>query len=141
MLPYVGSKMSEWQILDIICHTDKRGRLAVVESDLDIPFVIQRVYYLFDVPADQLRGAHAHRALQQLVIAISGSFEVALESARSKDRFLLDRPDAGLYVGPMVWRELTYFTPGAVALVLASLPYDDDDYYHDYDEFRAAVAG
>jgi hypothetical protein len=110
MLPYVGSKMSEWQTLDIICHTDKRGRLAVVESDSDIPFIIRRVYYLFDVPADQMRGAHAHRSLQQLVIAISGSFEVALESAHSKDRFLLDRPDFGLYVGPMVWRELTYFT-------------------------------
>lgn len=112
-----------------------------MESKRHIPFDIQRIYYLYDVPAHQLRGAHAHRDLQQVVISLAGGFDVVLEGVCGRSVFRLDRPDTGLYLGPMVWRELLHFTPGAVCLVLASLPYDDSDYFHDYEEFMRALDG
>jgi hypothetical protein len=115
--------------------TDPRGNLTFVEPDRHIPFEIQRVYYLYDVPGGAERGGHAHKGLHQLIIAISGSFDVILDDGMKKQRFHLSRSYYGLYVCPMIWRELDNFSSGSVCLVLASNLYDEDDYYRVYDEY------
>jgi len=118
---------------------DNRGSLSFVEGGNHIPFEIARVYYLYDLPIVAERGSHAHKKLEQLIIAISGSFDVVLDDGRNKRTFHLDRPNAGLLIASMHWRELANFTPGAVCIVLASLPYDKNDYIRNYHEFLAAV--
>lgn len=100
-----------------------------------MPFNISRIYYLYDVPGNTSRGAHAHRALHQFMIAISGSFDVTLDDGNGKRRFHLDQPNQGLYICPMIWRDLYHFSSGAVCLVLASEFYDEQDYIRDYDQF------
>jgi len=114
---------------------DPRGNLTFVESGTHIPFAIRRVYYLYDIPGGSERGGHAHKALQQLIIALSGSFDVVLDDGRAKKRVHLNRPYCGLYVCPMVWRELDNFSSGAVCMVLASNKYEAEDYYRVYEEF------
>lgn len=114
---------------------DKRGNLTFIEGDNHVPFPIARVYYLYDVPGGEERGGHAHKQLQQLIIAVSGSFDVELDDGFEKKTFSLNRANYGLYLPTMVWRELTNFSSGAVCLVLASRPYEAEDYYRDYDEF------
>ena len=118
--------------------TDGRGNLTFVEGGNHIPFDIRRTYYLYDVPDAVTRGAHGHRELEQLIIAMSGSFEVELDDGLNKRSFLLDRPNLGLYVCPMMWRDLHAFSPGAVCVVLASMCYDEDDYFRDYTSFLKA---
>ena len=119
-------------------HTDERGSVSVVESGRDVGFPIRRVYYLHDLDAGKARGAHAHRALEQLVIAVHGSFTVTVDDGFHRAAHTLTDPGVGLYVGPGVWRDLTGFSAGAVCLVLASHHYDESDYHRDYDEFRRA---
>ncbi len=119
--------------------TDARGNLSVIEAEEHIPFIIERVYYLYDVPAGESRAGHAHKQLQQLFIAVSGSFDIVLEDGFKKKTIQLNRPYQGLYVCPMIWRELNNFSSGSVCLVLASLHYDESDYYRNYEEFLAAV--
>jgi hypothetical protein len=109
-----------------------------VEEGEHIPFGIQRVYYLYDVPGGASRGGHAHKALHQLIVAMSGSFDVVLNDGGDERRFHLNRSYFGLYVCPMIWRELDNFSSGAVCMVLASNRYTEDDYFRDYDEFLAA---
>ncbi|HEV3059175.1 MAG TPA: FdtA/QdtA family cupin domain-containing protein [Vicinamibacterales bacterium] len=118
---------------------DPRGNLTFVEGCRHVPFDIQRVYYLYDVPGGADRGGHAHKRLEQLIIAASGSFDVTVDDGRGKRSFHLDRAFCGLYVPPMHWRELTNFSSGSVCLVLASAPYDETDYLRGHDEFLAAV--
>ena len=118
--------------------TDPRGNLTFVEGRQHIPFDIQRVYYLYDVPGGAERGGHAHKGLQQLIIAMSGSFDVVLDDGKEKKRFHLNRSYSGLYVCPMIWRELDNFSSGSVCMVLASNRYDEDDYYRDYGDYIAA---
>lgn len=120
---------------------DPRGNLTFIEGGGHIPFDIQRVYYLYDVPGGAERGGHAHKGLHQLIIAMSGSFDVVLDDGREKKRIQLNRSYSGLYVCPMMWRELDNFSSGAVCMVLASNRYSEDDYYRDYDEFIRAVRG
>ena len=115
--------------------SDPRGNLTFVESDKHIPFKIQRAYYLYDIPGGSDRGGHAHKKLQQLMIALSGSFDVHLDSGLEKSSWRLDRPYIGLLICPMVWRTISNFSSGAVCLVLASMEYDENDYYREYDEF------
>lgn len=117
---------------------DPRGNLTFVESMNHVPFDIRRVYYLYDVPGGADRGGHAHKALHQLIIAMSGSFDVVLDDGAGKHRFHLNRSHYGLYVCPMMWRELDNFSSGSVCLVLASNLYDESDYYRVYAEFSAA---
>ena len=124
--------------VDLPKIADLRGSLTFVEGGRHIPFEIKRVYYLYDVPGGAERGGHAHKALHQLIIAMSGSFDVMLDDGREKKRFHLARSYHGLYVCPMIWRELTNFSSGSVCLVLASNLYDESDYYRDYGEFLAA---
>ncbi|WP_020676427.1 sugar 3,4-ketoisomerase [Geopsychrobacter electrodiphilus] len=119
--------------------SDPRGNLTFIENDKHIPFNIQRVYYLYDVPGGAERGGHAHKGLNQLIIAMSGSFDVLLDDGKEQKRFHLNRSYQGLYVCPMVWRELDNFSSGSVCMVLASNLYDEADYYRDYDEYLAAL--
>ena len=116
-------------------HSDRKGNITVVENSKDIPFEVCRTYYLYDVPGGESRGAHAHRELHQLIIAVSGSFSVTLDDGKVKRTFLLNRPYQGLYVVSGIWRTLDDFSSGAVCLVLASHPYDAGDYIRSYDEF------
>jgi hypothetical protein len=123
------------RIIELPKISDPRGNLTFIEKDGGIPFEIQRVYYLYDVPGGESRGGHAHKALQQLIIAMNGSFDVTLDDGYDKKTFRLDRSYRGLYVCPMIWRELQNFSSGSACLVLASLKYSADDYLRDYGEF------
>lgn len=116
-------------------HSDRKGNLTVVENESTLPFNVKRVYYLYDVPGGESRGAHAHRGLEQLIVAASGSFRVTLDDGRMKRTFFLNRPYQGLYVKPGIWRDLDDFSSGAVCMVLASEVYDKADYIRDYQEF------
>ena len=118
---------------------DPRGNLTFIEGGRHVPFQIQRVYYLYDTPGGAERGGHAHKNLHQLIIAMSGSFDVILNDGREKKRFHLNRSYYGLYVCPMIWRELDNFSSGSVCMVLASNFYDESDYYRDFQEFLKAL--
>jgi hypothetical protein len=117
---------------------DPRGNLTFIEGGSHVDFDIRRVYYLYDVPGGSERGGHAHKDLRQLIIAMSGSFDVLLDDGDAKKTFHLNRSYVGLYVCPMIWRELDNFSSGSVCMVLASNRYDEDDYYRDYAEFMRA---
>jgi dTDP-4-dehydrorhamnose 3,5-epimerase-like enzyme len=135
--------MSDWSeptIVDLPAFRDELGALSVIEGTSPFPFDIKRVYFLFDVPSNATRGAHAHRDLHQLIIAVSGSFRVRLHDGMDSVDFLLDRPDRGLTVPPGYWRNLTGFSAGSSALVLASNEYDPNDYIKDFDEFQEWAA-
>lgn len=116
-------------------HSDRKGNLTVVENGQTLPFDVKRVYYLYDVPGGENRGAHAHKELSQLIIAASGSFNVTLDDGKCKRSFFLNRPYQGLYVKPGMWRDLEDFSSGAVCMVLASDVYMSDDYIRDYNRF------
>jgi len=116
-------------------HSDRKGNISVVENGCTLPFDVKRVYYLYDVPGGESRGSHAHRDLEQLIIAASGSFKVTLDDGKDKRTFFLNRPYQGLYVKPGMWRDLEDFSSGAVCLVLASELYQADDYIRNYEEF------
>ena len=116
-------------------HSDRRGNLTVVQNGLTVPFGVKRIYYLYDVPGGEARGAHAHRELSQLIVAASGSFRVTLDDGRAKRSFVLNRPYHTLYVKPGIWRDLDDFSSGAVCMVLASEVYDENDYIRSYEDF------
>lgn len=126
--------VDDCRIIDIRRYSDNRGFLSVIEGSIDIPFDIQRIYYLYMVP-EASRGAHAHRKLQQLMIATSGSVHVTLDDGRQKKTFVLDKPWKGLYVAPGLWRDLDNFSGGTVCMVLASEKYEAEDYIRDYQVF------
>jgi hypothetical protein len=117
---------------------DPRGNLTFLEGSTHVPFEIARVYYLYDVPGGEARGGHAHRELEQLIIAAAGSFDVLVDNGSESEQFPLNRSYVGLYVPRMTWRELGNFSTGSVCLVLASARYDESDYFRDYDDFLAA---
>ena len=122
-------------VLNLSRINDVRGNLTFIESNRHIPFDIKRVYYLYDVPSGSERGGHAHKELHQLIIATSGSFDVHLDDGVNKRTIHLNRPYQGLYVCPMVWRELDNFSSGSVCMVLASNFYDEADYFRSYTDF------
>lgn len=131
--------VKQCRLVDLPKIDDPRGNLCFVEGGQHMPFDIRRVYYLYDVPLDAERGAHGHRDLQQLIIPISGSVEVEVDDGVERTVFELDDPARALFVCPMIWRDLRRFSPGAVVLVLASLRYDENDYFRDYRTFQEAV--
>ena len=123
------------KIIELPKISDPRGNLTFVEGGNQIPFDIKRVYYLYDVPGGAERGGHAHKALSQLIIAMSGSFDVILDDGNEQKRVHLNRSYQGLYVCPMIWRELDNFSSGSVCMVLASNIYDESDYYREYEDY------
>lgn len=129
--------VSRCSIIELPKISDPRGNLTFIEANRHVPFDIKRVYYLYDVPGGAERGGHAHKDLHQLIIAMSGSFDVVLDDGREKKRVHLGRSYYGLYVCPMIWRELDNFSSGSVCMVLASNVYEESDYYRDYQEFIA----
>lgn len=131
--------LEKCRLVEVPKIKDQRGNLTFIEGGQHIPFDIERVYYLYDVPAGEVRGGHAHKELQQLIIAVSGSFDVILDDGHKQQRFQLNRPYQGLYVCPMIWRELDNFSSGSVCLVLASRHYEEVDYYRNHDDFLKDV--
>lgn len=131
--------MNDSRILNLKVHSDGRGSLAAVESNIDAPFEIKRVYYMYGIPPAQARGAHAHKELEQLVIAVAGSFEIVLDDGKSVMTTVLDDPAKALFIPRMNWRTLQNFSKDAVCLVLASALYDESDYYRSYEEFKSAL--
>jgi dTDP-4-dehydrorhamnose 3,5-epimerase-like enzyme len=133
------NKIESCRIIDLPKIPDPRGNLSFIEGGRHVPFEIKRIYYLYDVPGGSDRGSHAHKTLHQFFVAMSGSFDVVLNDGRTQKRFHLNRSYYGLYVTPMMWRDLDNFSSGAVCMVLASQYYDEADYIRDYDEFLVAV--
>jgi len=132
------SKELTIQLVDIPKIEDPRGNLAVLEKHT-LPFSISRVYYLFDVPSGAYRGGHAHKECLELLIAVSGSFEVVLDNGKYKERVMLNNPTKGLLIPTNMWRELENFSSSAVCLVLASHTYEEEDYIRDYTSFISLV--
>ena len=115
----------------------RAGNITIVEGNNDMPFKIKRIYYLYDIPGGEDRGGHAHKELQQLIVAASGSFNVMLDDGTNKKIVTLNRPDYGLILVPGIWRELMEFSSGAICLVLASQKYDEKDYLREYSQFKS----
>jgi len=133
------NSIEDCKIIQLPKISDPRGNLSFIEGGQHIPFDIKRVYYLYDVPGGSDRGSHAHKNLHQFIVAMSGSFDVVLDDGKEKKRFHLNRSYYGLYVCPMMWRDLDNFSSGAVCMVLASAHYDAADYIRNYDEFITVV--
>lgn len=127
------------KLINLPVVSDYRGNLTFIEENNHVPFEIRRVYYLYDVPSGATRGGHAHIELEQVIIALSGSFEVIVDDGYTRKTFFLNRPHYGLYIPPGIWRELANFSSNSVALVLASTFYDEKDYIRDYETFRKMV--
>ncbi len=127
--------IKDCKIIKLPKFSDSRGNLTFIEKSTLIPFDIRRVYYLYQVPKNSQRGAHGHIELEQLVIAINGSFDIELDDASNKKSYHLDSPDQGLYITNGIWRDIKSFSDNAVCLVLASLIYNENDYIRNYDEF------
>lgn len=127
------------KIIKLPIVSDPRGNLTFIESGKHVPFEIKRIYHLYDVPGGAHRAGHAHKLLQQVLIAMSGSFDVTLDDGTLKKRFHLNRSYEGLYIPAMVWRDIDNFSSGAVCMAVASEHYDEADYYRDYNDFLAAT--
>jgi dTDP-4-dehydrorhamnose 3,5-epimerase-like enzyme len=125
-----------WSLVALPRFADDRGALTVIETGQQVNFSIARVYYLYDAPPRTVRGGHVHRSLRQLLVAVSGSLEATVDDGWRRETIRLDDPSQGLYIGPMVWRNLANFTAGTVCLVVASMAYDASDYSFDYEAFR-----
>jgi hypothetical protein len=131
--------IQDCQLVELPKIADPRGNLTFLEAGRHIPFEIKRVFYLYDVPGGEARAGHALRSCHQFIIAMSGSFDVILDDGTSKQRYQLNRSYRGLYVPPLVWRELDNFSSGSVCAVLASECYDAEGYYRTYDDFLSAL--
>jgi glyoxylate utilization-related uncharacterized protein len=117
---------------------NRAGNITSIENNVDIPFSVKRIYYLYDVPSGETRGGHAHKDLEQVVFAVSGSFDITIDDGRTKKIVQLNRPDFGLYLPPGIWRDISNFSSGAVCLVLASEKFQEADYIRDYNNFLSA---
>jgi len=136
-----SDRISLCKIITFPVVADYRGNLTFIEENRHVPFEIGRVYYLYDVPTGATRGGHAHISLEQVIIALSGSFEVIVDDGNKRKTVFLNRPHYGLYIPPGIWRELVNFSSNSVALVLASMPYDEKDYIRDYETFKRMSRG
>ncbi|MDE6408628.1 MAG: FdtA/QdtA family cupin domain-containing protein [Muribaculaceae bacterium] len=123
------------ELISLPRFTDPRGNLSVVEQNVNVPFDIKRVFFTYDVPGGESRADHANKTLIEFIVAVSGSFTVSLDDGKEKRKILLNKPYQGLLVNPMIWRKLEDFSSGAVALVICSDFYNEEDYIRDYDEY------
>jgi hypothetical protein len=121
-------------------HSDRKGNISVVQNGDTVPFDVKRVYYLYDVPGGESRGGHAHRHCREMIVALSGSFDVTLDDGTERHTYHLNHPWQGLLVETGIWRTLEDFSSGAVCLVLASDLFDEDDYIYEYDDFLKYAA-
>jgi len=124
------------RLIDLPKIIDPRGNLTVAEQLREIPFNVERVYWTYDVPAGESRGGHAHRECEEVIVAVSGSFDVTLDNGEERKTYHLNHPYQGLYVGTGIWRTLDDFSSGAVCLVIASHLFEEEDYIRDYDEYQ-----
>jgi len=131
--------IEDCRIIELPQVHDPRGNLTFIESGRHLPFEIKRVYYLYDVPGGSTRAGHGHKTLQQLVVAMSGSFDIDLDDGHAKRSFHLNRSHYGLYVCPLIWRDMNNFSSGSVCMVLASDYYDEADYFRTYEDFLRAT--
>ena len=131
--------LNDCKLIDLPKIAEPRGNLTFIEGGRHVPFDIKRVYYLYDVPGGSERGGHAHKELSQLIVAMSGSFDVILKDGKKEARYHLNRSYNGLYVCPMIWRELDNFSSGSVCMVLASNFYNESDYYREYADYLKAL--
>lgn len=131
--------MSSWRTIELPQIHDVRGNLTFVEGNRHVPFDIRRVYYLYDVPGGAERAGHAHKKLQQVIVAMSGSFDLHLDDGERQETITLRRAHIGVFLDSMVWRVIDNFSSGAVCLCLASLPYEEADYYRSYSDFRTSL--
>jgi dTDP-4-dehydrorhamnose 3,5-epimerase-like enzyme len=131
----MNSSVYDCSILRLNKIHNRAGNITVLESGISVPFPIKRIYYLYDIPSGEARGGHAHKELYQLIVAVSGSFNVILDDGNNKRIITLNRPDYGLYIVPGIWRELLEFSSGSVCLVLASEIYTEIDYIREYEDF------
>ncbi|HEV8500225.1 MAG TPA: FdtA/QdtA family cupin domain-containing protein [Casimicrobiaceae bacterium] len=132
--------VDDCRIIELPKVDDPRGKLTFIEQSRHVPFEIRRLFYIYDVPTEESRGAHAHRSLQQFMICVSGSFDVALDDGAARTRVHLNRPWKGLYVPPLIWAAEVNFDPGSICLVLTSELYDENDYIRDYAEYLRLAA-
>ena len=127
------------KLINLLKIEDPRGNLSFIEENNHIPFKIERVYWIYDVPGGQVRGGHAFKMQQELIVALSGSFDVVVDDSQTKQAFSLKRSYYGLYVPAGIWRQMKNFSTNSLALVLSSTPFSEDDYIRDYDEFLKYV--
>jgi len=130
------SSVYECSVIPLNKIHNRAGNITIIEGESNIPFQVKRIYYLYDMPSGEVRGGHAHKALHQLIVATSGSFDVQLDDGFNKRIVRLNRPDYGLLIVPGIWRELFEFSSGSVCLVLASKKFDEADYIREYIEFK-----
>jgi len=131
----IKTSLADCRILDLPRIERPQGSITPVEAERDVPFPLSRVYYLYDGPGGEARGGHAHRELEQVIVAVMGAFEVVLDDGSERQVFRLDRAYNGLYIAPMIWRELEGFSSGGIGVVLASHVFTEDDYIRTYEQF------
>jgi hypothetical protein len=136
----VSSRLDRCRLIELPRIPDPRGSLTFIEGGRHIPFRMKRTYWIYDVPGGEVRGSHAYRTLEEVVIALSGSFEVELDDGTARRTILLNRSYYGLYVPPLIWRQLKSFSTNSVCLIAASATYDEGDYLREYPEFLEAAA-
>ena len=132
-----ASTVFDCSMISLPINHQANGNLTAVSNGIQVPFDVKRVYYLYDVPGGFSRGGHGHLELQQLILALSGSFDITVDDGKVKRTFHLSRPNMGLYMPSGLWRELDNFSSGSICFVLASIEYDEKDYFRDYDKFVA----
>lgn len=130
------TSLADCRMLELPRIERPEGNLTPVESEREVPFTLARVYYFYDIPGGETRGGHAHRQLEQAIVAVMGAFQVVLDDGSRRRTFRLDRAYHALYIPPMIWRELEGFSSGGIGVVLASLPFSEEDYIRDYEQFR-----
>ena len=131
--------LNEVKLISLPKIIDERGNLSFIEENNHIPFKIVRTYWIYDVPGGEHRGSHAYKQLQEVIIALSGSFDVILHDGKEERKYTLNHAYYGLYVPKMIWRQMENFSTNSLALILASIPYDPSDYIHDYEVFKGQV--
>lgn len=139
MIP--STSLADCRMLELPRIERPQGNLTPVEGENDVPFELARVYYFYDIPGGEARGGHAHVELKQVIVAVMGSFDVVLDDGSERRTFRLERAYHGLYVPPMIWRELEGFSSGGIGVVLASRPFAEEDYIRDYETFRVRKVG